>query len=131
MKSKIAVLLLLALQAMSLSAQVVTWTPAYPTINDSVVIEFNALQGNAALAGVSPVFAHTGVLNKYSTDILTATPFSTWFRIMESGESATSLEISTPRLIGPGCRITSFLLSAESFAMSSPYCILYSRCEGK
>ncbi len=33
----------------------------------------------------------------------TAIPFSTWFRITERWESATSDEISRPRLIGPGC----------------------------
>src|SRR5882724_3452745 len=38
-----------------------------------------------------------------STAIRTAIPFSTWFRITERCESATSDEISRPRLIGPGC----------------------------
>ena len=37
-----------------------------------------------------------------STAIRTAMPFSTWFRITERCESATSDEISRPRLIGPG-----------------------------
>ncbi len=53
----------------SLSAQVITWTPAYPTVDDSIVITFDATQGNAALNGTSPVFAHTGVHNQYSSDI--------------------------------------------------------------
>ena len=34
-----------------------------------------------------------------------ATPFSTCCRITECSPSATSAEISTSRLIGPGCRI--------------------------
>ena len=39
----------------------------------------------------------------------TATPFVTWSRITEYGPSATSLAISTPRFMGPGCRMsTSF-----------------------
>lgn len=52
-----------------LPAQVVTYTPAYPTIHDSLVIEYDATLGNAALVGMSPVFAHTGVLNRFSTDL--------------------------------------------------------------
>src|ERR1035437_5056551 len=33
----------------------------------------------------------------------TAMPFSTWLRITDRWKSATSLESSRPRLIGPGC----------------------------
>ncbi|MFN8395129.1 MAG: alpha-amylase family glycosyl hydrolase [Bacteroidia bacterium] len=68
MKSRILAAFALLL-AGTLPAQVITYTPAYPTIHDSVEIEFDAAQGNGALMGVSPVFAHTGVLNRYSTDI--------------------------------------------------------------
>ncbi|MEY4110905.1 MAG: hypothetical protein RLZZ46_1260, partial [Bacteroidota bacterium] len=45
------------------SAQVITYTPAYPTINDSITIVFDATQGNAACIGVSPIFIHTGVIS--------------------------------------------------------------------
>ena len=38
-----------------------------------------------------------------STAMRTATPFCTWFKITDRGKSATSDEISRPRLIGPGC----------------------------
>ncbi len=38
-----------------------------------------------------------------STAMRTAMPFSTWFRMTERCESATSEEISRPRLMGPGC----------------------------
>jgi Alpha amylase, catalytic domain/FlgD Ig-like domain len=69
MKSIVVAFLLFALLAGALPAQVVTWAPAHPTIDDSVVITFDASLGNAALVGVTPVFAHTGVINKYSTDI--------------------------------------------------------------
>src|SRR5581483_10441757 len=37
------------------------------------------------------------------TAMRTAMPFSTWLRIAERCESATSDEISRPRLMGPGC----------------------------
>ena len=48
-----------------------------------------------------------------STAMRTAIPFSTWFRMAERCESATSEEISRPRLMGPGCMtITSGLASS-------------------
>src|SRR6266404_6333840 len=40
--------------------------------------------------------------SRYSTAILTATPFVTCSRITLCGPSATSESISTPRFIGPG-----------------------------
>lgn len=65
-----ACLLLLAglLWCTTANAQVVTVTPTYPTVDDAVTITYNASQGNAALSGVSPIFAHTGVLNSLATD---------------------------------------------------------------
>src|SRR5262249_11605865 len=42
-------------------------------------------------------------VSRYSTAMRTATPFVTWSRMREGSASATSLAISTPRLIGPGC----------------------------
>lgn len=51
-----------------LRAQVLSYTPAYPTIDDNITIVYDAGAGNAALVGVSPVFAHTGVINRFSTD---------------------------------------------------------------
>jgi glycosidase len=44
-------------------AQVITYTPAYPTVNDSITILFDATQGNGACAGVSPIFIHSGVIS--------------------------------------------------------------------
>ncbi|HEX2900195.1 MAG TPA: hypothetical protein VHS96_10790, partial [Bacteroidia bacterium] len=69
MKISIVSLFLLVMGVCLSNAQVVTVTPAYPTIDDSVVIEFDATQGNAALAGVPTVYAHTGVINRFSTDL--------------------------------------------------------------
>ncbi|MFZ4476089.1 MAG: 1,4-alpha-glucan-branching protein, partial [Saprospiraceae bacterium] len=45
----------------------VTCDPVFPTIEDSVTIFYNATQGNGALAGVSPVYAHMGVITDKST----------------------------------------------------------------
>jgi 1,4-alpha-glucan branching enzyme len=66
--SRLIALLVLAFGCLGLPAQVVSYTPAFPTIDDTVTITFDASQGNAALSGVSPVFAHTGVINRFSTD---------------------------------------------------------------
>lgn len=62
-------LVLLALAPGPMAAQLVSWTPAYPSLDDSLVILFDASQGNGNLAGVADVFAHTGLLNQYSTDV--------------------------------------------------------------
>jgi 1,4-alpha-glucan branching enzyme len=49
-------------------SQVITVTPALPTDQDSVVVIFDAAQGNAGLAGYTgDVYAHTGVITNLST----------------------------------------------------------------
>jgi glycosidase len=44
------------------NAQVISLSPSFPTIDDEVTVVFDASKGNAALSGVSPVYAHTGVI---------------------------------------------------------------------
>ncbi|MDR9373654.1 MAG: alpha-amylase family glycosyl hydrolase [Schleiferiaceae bacterium] len=46
------------------SAQVVTVDPPFPNQNDTVTVIFDASEGNGALAGVSPVYGHTGVITQ-------------------------------------------------------------------
>jgi hypothetical protein len=41
--------------------------PAFPTTEGNVTITYDATQGNAALSGVSPVYAHMGVITNLST----------------------------------------------------------------
>ncbi len=48
-------------------AQVVTLNPPFVTQQDTVEVIFDATQGNAALVGVTPVYAHTGVITNLST----------------------------------------------------------------
>lgn len=50
-----------------LPAQIITVTPAFPTVDDTVTIVYDAAQGNAALVGVSPVYIHTGLITNLST----------------------------------------------------------------
>lgn len=46
--------------------QVFTWEPEFPTIYDTVTIYYDATLGNGALAGIQPVYAHTGILTSIS-----------------------------------------------------------------
>lgn len=45
----------------------VSCDPVFPTGQDNVTITFDATKGNAALVGVSPVYAHMGVITNLST----------------------------------------------------------------
>jgi hypothetical protein len=49
-------------------AQVINWEPKYPSVNDTITITYDATQGNSALEGVTPVYAHTGVLSLESVN---------------------------------------------------------------
>ncbi len=59
-------LLPLLLLGLRVVAQV-TCQPVFPTQSGQVTIFFDATQGNGALTGISPVFAHMGVITSAST----------------------------------------------------------------
>ncbi|HOY07451.1 MAG TPA: alpha-amylase family glycosyl hydrolase [Saprospiraceae bacterium] len=61
-------LLPILLASLHLVAQV-TCDPVFPTQSGTVTIFYNATQGNAALTGVSPVYAHMGVITSASTSL--------------------------------------------------------------
>lgn len=63
---KLFLLPLLLLEMWSVTAQV-TCDPVFPTINQQITIYYDATQGNGALAGVSPVYAHMGLITNNST----------------------------------------------------------------
>jgi hypothetical protein len=48
--------------------QVVEVIPVFPKVTDDVTIIFNATQGNGALTGVAPVYAHAGLITSTSTN---------------------------------------------------------------
>lgn len=48
------------------NAQVVSYTPTYPTAQDTVEIIYDASAGNGALSGISPIYAHTGAISENS-----------------------------------------------------------------
>lgn len=69
MKYRIVLLLvaICALLPISIRAQVITWSPLFPTREDSVTIIFDATQGTGGLADASPpIYAHTGVITNLS-----------------------------------------------------------------
>ncbi len=61
------ILSLFVLTAPIVQAQILSVDPVFPTSDDTVTIIYDATQGNAALAGVSPVYVHTGLITSQST----------------------------------------------------------------
>lgn len=59
-------IIILSAFALRAQAQVINFTPAYVTVNDSITLLFNASQGNAALAGADSVWIHTGLITDRS-----------------------------------------------------------------
>lgn len=48
-------------------SQILSITPAFPSQNDTVEIIYDATQGNGALTGIVPVYAHAGLITNAST----------------------------------------------------------------
>ena len=44
--------------------QIIQISPAFPTVNDVVTIQYDATQGNGGLVGVTPVYTHTGIVTQ-------------------------------------------------------------------
>ena len=65
MKKGLSFIFLIAL-CTAVKAQVVTYFPQYPTLQDSVEIIFNAAAGNAGLNGAAQVYMHTGTISESS-----------------------------------------------------------------
>ncbi len=65
---KLKALIFFILLAATVKAQVVVWDPPFPADTDSLVVIFDATQGNGALAAAGPpIYAHTGVITNLST----------------------------------------------------------------
>ncbi len=70
----------------NVNAQVISWTPDFPSVNDTITITYDASLGNGALINTSAIFAHTGVINNYSSS------FNDWKNIpVEWHEGADSI----------------------------------------
>ncbi|MBN1558823.1 hypothetical protein JW998_01135 [candidate division KSB1 bacterium] len=66
MKSSL-LLSLIVFFAGAIDAQILTWSPYFATIDDTITITYDARQGNAGLVGAAEVYAHTGVLTESSS----------------------------------------------------------------
>ncbi|NDH90429.1 MAG: hypothetical protein EBZ22_06030, partial [Flavobacteriia bacterium] len=55
------------LMSLAAQGQILSIDPPFPTQTDTVTILYNATQGNGALVGVTPVYAHAGVITTAST----------------------------------------------------------------
>ena len=61
-------LIITIITSLNLYAQLITWTPYFANDSDSILVTFDATQGNAGLAGYTgDVYAHTGVITNLST----------------------------------------------------------------
>jgi len=90
------VLALLLVLSGTLNASPVTSEPPFPTVNDSIVVYFDATEGNQGLKDFAgPVYAHTGVLTSES-----ATTSQWKFVVTEWGEDTpeTKLDYISPNL---------------------------------
>jgi 1,4-alpha-glucan branching enzyme len=70
MKRLLLALVGLALSAIYLQAQLLTWTPDFPKDNDNISITVDATKGNQGLQNYNPVtdvYIHTGVITNQST----------------------------------------------------------------
>ena len=47
-----------------INCQIITINPPFPTVNDVITVQYDATQGNGGLVGISPVYAHTGVVTQ-------------------------------------------------------------------
>lgn len=48
-------------------SQALTWSPQYPTAQDTITLTYNAALGNGALNGIGPVYMHTGIITNFSS----------------------------------------------------------------
>jgi len=52
-----------------LTALILTWSPLFPTADDTITIIYDATQGNGGLVGATEVYAHTGVITEQSSSL--------------------------------------------------------------
>lgn len=93
MKNVLLTIGLSAILQVVTQGQILDVQPAFPTVNDVVTITYNATEGNGALSGVSPVYAHAGVLTSASTG------GSDWFYVQGNWGSADPQVLMTQ--VGP------------------------------
>ncbi len=73
-----------------IKAQIIDVRPIFPHQTDTVTITYDATEGNSALTGVVPVYAHTGVISNVST-----TP-TDWQHVQGNWGTADNTVLMTP-----------------------------------
>ncbi|MEO1435741.1 MAG: alpha-amylase family glycosyl hydrolase, partial [Bacteroidota bacterium] len=63
---KKTLLFLAMILSISVQAQIITTIPAFPTVGDDITLIYDASEGNGALEGVVPVYAHMGLITENS-----------------------------------------------------------------
>jgi len=61
------VLIIISIFYQFIIAQVLQWTPYFPTRSDVIVIDYDVTKGNGALVNVFPIYVHTGVITNLSS----------------------------------------------------------------
>ena len=64
MAKKIIIIFIFLLVYQFGTTQIIQISPAFPTVNDEVTIQYYASQGNGGLVGVTPVYTHTGIVTQ-------------------------------------------------------------------
>ena len=65
--TRIIIIVIALFTGLKTQAQVITTIPAFPNQFDTVTVFYHADQGNGALDGVVPIYAHTGVITSNSS----------------------------------------------------------------
>jgi len=65
--TKIFIVLITLFAGLKTYSQVVSTLPVFPNENDTVMVFYHSDQGNGALEGVIPIYAHTGVITSNSS----------------------------------------------------------------
>jgi len=65
--TRIIIIVIASLTGLKTQSQVITTIPTFPNENDTVTIFYHSDQGNGALDGVIPIYAHTGVISSNSS----------------------------------------------------------------
>ena len=65
--TRIIIFVIALFTGLKTQSQVITTIPTFPNENDIVTIFYHADQGNGALDGVVPIYAHTGVITSNSS----------------------------------------------------------------
>ena len=66
---KLYFVIIVLLNSSFINSQVISWSPEFPSIHDTITITYNSSLGNGALVNTNTIYAHTGVINKYSSNM--------------------------------------------------------------